>query len=69
MATKASIDRFLDRRRLAVVGVSRDPRDFTRGVYRAFVERGYDAWPVNAAGGVGHRLHRFFVRLAGRLPR
>ena len=51
MATKASIDRFLDQRRLAVVGVSRNAKDFSRSVYRAFTERGYDAQPVNAAGG------------------
>lgn len=51
MATKASIDRFLGQRRLAVVGVSRNAADFSRSVYRAFTERGYDARPVNAAGG------------------
>jgi uncharacterized protein len=51
MASKQAIDSFLSCRRLAVVGVSRDPRDFSRAVYRAFVERGYDTVPVNAAGG------------------
>lgn len=51
MTTRASIDGFLGCRRLAVVGVSRDPKDFSRHVYRAFTERGYDAVPVNAAGG------------------
>jgi predicted CoA-binding protein len=33
------------------VGVSRAPGDFSRAVFRAFVERGYDAVPVNPAGG------------------
>jgi predicted CoA-binding protein len=51
MATKATIDRFLSDRRLAVVGVSRDGKDFSRGVLRALLERGYDAVPVNPAGG------------------
>ena len=51
MATKATIDRFLSDRRLAVVGVSRDGKDFSRAVFRAFLERGYDAVPVNAGGG------------------
>jgi predicted CoA-binding protein len=51
MASKQAIDSFLSRRRIAVVGVSRDPKDFSRAVFRAFVERGYDAVPVNAAGG------------------
>jgi predicted CoA-binding protein len=51
MASKQAIDSFLTCRRIAVVGVSRDPKDFSRAVFRAFVERGYDAVPVNAAGG------------------
>ena len=51
MASKRAIDSFLSCRRIAVVGVSRDPKDFSRAVFRAFVERGYDAVPVNAAGG------------------
>lgn len=51
MATKRAIDSFLATRRLAVVGVSRDPRDFTRAVYRALAERGYDPVPVNPNGG------------------
>jgi predicted CoA-binding protein len=42
-------DRFLKLRRIAVVGVSRDARDFTRSVFQAFVDAGYDAVPVNPA--------------------
>ena len=51
MASKQAIDSFLSCRRIAVLGVSRDPRDFSRAVFRAFVERGYDAVPVNPNGG------------------
>ena len=51
MSSKPAIDSFLSCRRLAVVGVSRAPADFSRAVFRAFVERGYDAVPVNPAGG------------------
>jgi uncharacterized protein len=51
MASKQAIDSFLSCRRIAVVGVSRDPKDFSRAVFRAFVERGYDAVPVNPHGG------------------
>lgn len=51
MASKRAIDSFLASRRIAVVGVSRNPKDFSRAVYRAFTERGYDAVPVNPAGG------------------
>lgn len=51
MSSKKAIDSFLSCRRIAIVGVSRDPKDFSRAVFRAFVERGYDAVPVNTAGG------------------
>jgi predicted CoA-binding protein len=51
MATKATIDLFLSDHRLAVVGVSRDGKDFSRAVFRAVLARGYDAVPVNPAGG------------------
>lgn len=51
MASKRVIDSFLACRRLAVVGVSRDPKHFSRSLYRAFAERGYDLVPVNANGG------------------
>ena len=51
MVSKQAIDSFLSCRRIAVVGVSRDPKDFSRAVFRAFVERGYDVVPVNTAGG------------------
>ncbi len=38
---------FLQARRIAVVGVSRDERDFSRRVFQAFLDAGYDAVPVN----------------------
>lgn len=47
MTTRAAIDGFLACRRLAVVGVSRSNRDFTRLLFREFVKRGYDVVPVN----------------------
>ena len=31
------------------MGVSRDPKDFSRAVLKAFLDRGYDAVPVNPA--------------------
>ncbi|MBI3697376.1 MAG: CoA-binding protein [Acidobacteria bacterium] len=45
--TRAEIDDFLAQMRLAVVGVSRDPREFSRRLLRELIERGYDAVPVN----------------------
>jgi predicted CoA-binding protein len=47
MTLRAQIDVFLSRKRLAIVGVSRDPKDFTRALFREFLRRGYDAVPVN----------------------
>ena len=47
LATRQLIDDFLKRRRIAVVGVSRNPRDYTTLLFREFLQRGYDAVPVN----------------------
>ena len=44
---RKDIDDFLACRRLAFVGVSRKPKDFTRMLYREFQSRGYDVAPVN----------------------
>lgn len=38
---------FLTCKRLALVGVSHDPRDFSRGLFRELLGRGYDVLPVN----------------------
>jgi len=51
MASKRAIDSFLACQRIAVVGASRDPKDFSRAVCRAFAENGYDVVPVNVNGG------------------
>ena len=47
MTTLLDVQDFLALRRLAVVGVSRNPRDFTRTLFRELLQRGYDAVPVN----------------------
>jgi predicted CoA-binding protein len=46
--------RFLEVKRLAIVGLSRNPKDFTRMVSGELVRRGYQVVPVNpgAAGAV-----------------
>ena len=49
MASKRAIDSFLSCRRIAVVGVSRDPKDFSRAVLRELLKRGYDVVPVSPA--------------------
>ena len=45
----AIIQDFLAQKRIAVVGVSHDPKDFSRGLLRTLRERGYDAVAVNPA--------------------
>lgn len=48
-ASKALIDEFLSKRRIAVVGVSRAEKDFSRMLFRELLKRGYDAVAVNPA--------------------
>ena len=38
---------FLARKRLALVGLSRNPKDFSRYMYNELRQRGYDVVPVN----------------------
>jgi len=55
---------FLAQRRLALVGASRERKDFTRVVLRELVQRGYDVVPVNpAAAGIELDGRRAFGRL------
>ena len=42
-----NIQAFLSLRRIAIVGVSQRPNDFSRMLYRAFRARGFDVVPVN----------------------
>jgi predicted CoA-binding protein len=47
MTTLTQIQDFLGRKRLALVGVSRDPKDFTRALFGELSRREYDVVPVN----------------------
>jgi len=42
---------FLALKRIALVGISRNEKDFSRGIYRELVRRGYDVVPVSPALG------------------
>jgi uncharacterized protein len=42
-----AIDDFLARQRIAIVGVSRDPRHFSAYVFQRLHQQGYDVVPVN----------------------
>ncbi|HWD00429.1 MAG TPA: CoA-binding protein [Candidatus Sulfopaludibacter sp.] len=41
------IEEFLERKRFAAVGVSRNPKDFSRSLFGELRRRGYDVVPVN----------------------
>lgn len=47
MPSRAVIEDFLRQKRLAVVGVSRDSKEFTNGLFRKLRESGYEVVPVN----------------------
>jgi len=47
MTTLKQVEDFLALKRVAVVGVSRNPKDFTRVMWDEFRQRRYDAIPVN----------------------
>lgn len=45
--SRAEIDAFLAHHRIAMVGVSRDPKHFSRYLFDELRKRGYDVVPVN----------------------
>ena len=47
MTTLQQVEDFLALKRVAVVGVSRNPKDFTRVMWDEFRQRRYEAIPVN----------------------
>ncbi len=47
MPSKAVIDDFLAQKRIALVGVSRDSKQFANMVYRSLKGKGYRVYPVN----------------------
>ena len=51
MTTLSQIHEFLGAKRLAVIGVSRDPKDFTRSLFQELGRREYDVVPVTPDAG------------------
>jgi predicted CoA-binding protein len=47
MSNLKQIQEFLGQKRLAIAGVSQQPKDFSRSLFREFQARGYDTVPVN----------------------
>lgn len=49
MSTIRDVEDFLALHRIAIVGVSRDPKDFSRLLFREMCDRGYEMVPINPA--------------------
>jgi len=47
MHTRELIDEFLRQKRIAMIGVSRNPKDFSRNLYRELLRRRYEVIPIN----------------------
>lgn len=47
MTTRALITGFLSQKRFAMIGVSRQPKEFSRSLFREFVKRNYTVVPVH----------------------
>jgi uncharacterized protein len=67
MATLHQISAFLGARRIAVAGVSRNPHDFSRILFRELLRRGYDVVPVHPAA-QEIEGHHAFVSVADIVP-
>jgi hypothetical protein len=67
-ASIKDITKFLGCRRIAFVGVSRDPEHFSRGLFREFLAKGYDAVPVNPQAAEIEE-HKCFSRILDVTPR
>jgi predicted CoA-binding protein len=61
------IGEFLATKRLAIVGASRDPKHFSRGLFREFLAKGYDVVPVNPQA-TEIEGRRCFARVADITP-
>ena len=46
-ATKTAINSFLSTRKIAIAGVSRDPKKFGHLVFRQLKEKGFEVFPIN----------------------
>jgi uncharacterized protein len=42
-----TINEFLEPKKFAFIGLSRDPKKFSRGIFKELLAKGYDMYPVN----------------------
>ncbi|HYF93770.1 MAG TPA: CoA-binding protein [Symbiobacteriaceae bacterium] len=47
MPSRKAITEFLAQKRIAVAGVSRNPREYSSAVFRTLKEKGYEVYPIN----------------------
>lgn len=47
MTQRSQIESFLSQKRVAMIGVAREPKDFSRSLMHELWKRGYDVVPVN----------------------
>ena len=66
-ASLEDITKFLECKRVAFVGVSRNPQHFSRSLFREFLAKGYDAVPVNPQA-TEIEGRKCFARLADITP-
>ena len=69
LSDRPQIDDFLSGHRIALVGVSTNPRDFSRAVLRELVGHGYDVVPVRPGAGEieGRRAYERVQDIPGTL--
>jgi predicted CoA-binding protein len=63
-----SIESFLKAKRIALVGASRNPNDFSRSMLHEFIAHGYDMVPINASGDSVEMEGRPVYRRLGDVP-
>jgi predicted CoA-binding protein len=65
------VHEFLAHLRIAVIGVSEDPKKFGNVIYRALIQHGYDALPVNPSAPMidGVRCYPDLASIPGDLAR
>ena len=67
MVALERIKEFLGQKRLAIIGVSQNPQDFSRALFREFENRGYDVIPVNP-GATEIEGHKCFAHVQDIQP-
>ena len=68
MTTIHDVEDFLALHRIAMVGVSRNPKDFSRLLFREMCDRGYDMVPINLGADEIHERECFHSLQAVKEP-